>query len=80
MLKNDLLKEKSITQKSKEQIFLKSAKFRNNISIATQKSSQESAQKSTRLEFAQKSSQKSTQKSNFCVKCSKKDSKKCSEI
>ena len=80
MLKNDLLKEKSITQKSKEKIFLKSAKFRNNISIGTQKSSQESAQKSTRLEFAQKSSQKSTQKSNFCVKCSKKDSKKCSEI
>ena len=80
MLRNDLLKEKSITQKSKEKIFLKSAKFRKNISIGTQKSSQESAQKSTQLEFAQKSFQKSTQKSNFCVKCSKKDSKKCSEI
>ena len=68
MLKNDLLKEKSITQKSKEKIFLKTTKFRNNISIGTQKSSQESAQKSTRLEFAQKSFQKSTQKSSFSQK------------
>ena len=65
MLKNDLLKEKSITQKSKEKIFLKSAKFRNNISIGTQKSNQESDQKVLDLSLLKKVLKKLLKKATF---------------